>query len=129
MAHIMRKNAGREIKMISELFIIKNSEYTFVLFVSDQSLLTKSLQWQQLWESVAISRSKFSQIDLKITKIFRDSKIQMQLHKIFGKVVQYARAVLINISSLKHSSWTFWRLHAIWNYAMVSFILKLSTYV
>ena len=38
MAHIMRENAGREIKMISELFIIKNSEYTFVLFVSDQSL-------------------------------------------------------------------------------------------
>ena len=38
MAHIMSKNAGREIKMISELFIIKNSEYTFVLFVSDQSL-------------------------------------------------------------------------------------------
>ena len=83
---------------------------------------------------------KFSQINLKITKMFYFyfSEIQhydcfwllhlhqMQLHKSFGFIVQYARAVLINISSLKHSSWTFWRLHAIWNYAMVSFILKFS---
>ena len=50
---------------------------------------------------------KFSQLNLKITKIFRDLKIQMQLHKTFGNIVQYARAVLINILSLKHSSWTF----------------------
>ena len=39
MAHIMRKYAGKKFKMISELFINKNFEYTFVLFVSDQSLL------------------------------------------------------------------------------------------
>ena len=38
MAHIIRKNAGKKFKMISELFINKNFEYTFVLFVSDQSL-------------------------------------------------------------------------------------------
>ena len=39
MAHIIRENAGKKFKMISELFIIKNFEYTFVLFVSDQSLV------------------------------------------------------------------------------------------
>ena len=39
MAHIVRKNAGKKFKMISELFINKNFEYTFVLFVSDQSLV------------------------------------------------------------------------------------------
>ena len=38
MAHIIRENAGKKIRMISELFIIKIFDYTFVLFVSDQSL-------------------------------------------------------------------------------------------
>jgi hypothetical protein len=38
MAHIIRENAGKKFKKISELFINKNFEYTFVLFVSDQSL-------------------------------------------------------------------------------------------
>ena len=41
MAHIIRENAGKKIKMISELFTNKNFEYTFVLFVSDQSLLVR----------------------------------------------------------------------------------------
>ena len=41
MAHIIRENAGKKFKMISELFINKNFEYTFVLFVSDQSLCSK----------------------------------------------------------------------------------------
>ena len=41
MAHIIRENAGKKFKMISELFINKNFEYTFVLFVSDQSLPTE----------------------------------------------------------------------------------------
>ena len=62
----------------------------------------------------------------KLSQNYGFLKIYLQLHKSFGNIVQYARAVLINISSLKHSSWTFWRLHAIWNYAMVSFILKFS---
>jgi hypothetical protein len=39
MAHINRKNAGKKIKMISELFTNKVFEYTFVLFVSNQSLV------------------------------------------------------------------------------------------
>ena len=38
MAHIIRENAGKNFKMISELSTNKNFEYTFVLFVSDQSL-------------------------------------------------------------------------------------------
>jgi hypothetical protein len=37
MALIIRENAGKKFKMISELFMNKNFEYTFVLFVSDQS--------------------------------------------------------------------------------------------
>ena len=39
MAHIIRENAGKNFKMISELSTNKNFEYTFVLFISDQSLL------------------------------------------------------------------------------------------
>jgi hypothetical protein len=38
MAHIIRKNAGKKFKMIFELFINKIFEYTYVHFVSDQSL-------------------------------------------------------------------------------------------
>ena len=38
MAHIIRENAGKNFKMISQLSTNKNFEYTFVLFVSDQSL-------------------------------------------------------------------------------------------
>ena len=38
MAHMIRENAGQKLKTISELFINKNFEYTFVLFVSNKSL-------------------------------------------------------------------------------------------
>ena len=38
MAHIIRENAGKKLKTISELFINKHFEYTFVLFVSNKSL-------------------------------------------------------------------------------------------
>ena len=44
MAHIIRENAGKKFRMISELFTNKNFEYTFVLFVSDQSLLVQSMK-------------------------------------------------------------------------------------
>ena len=46
-AHIIRDSAGRKIKMIDELFTIKNFEYTFVLFVSDQSLLNVKASLRQ----------------------------------------------------------------------------------
>ena len=47
MAHIIRENAGKNFKMISELSTNKNFEYTFVLFVSDQSLKSQLDMYQR----------------------------------------------------------------------------------
>ena len=45
MRHIIRLNAGKEIKSFSELFINKIFEYTFVTFEYEQTILKIWKAW------------------------------------------------------------------------------------
>ena len=59
MGHIIRLNAGKEIKAFSELFINKNFEYTIVLFVSNKSLHSLHSNLRCLYKAVWSSYQDF----------------------------------------------------------------------
>ena len=51
MAHLIRENAGKETKMISELFTNKSFEFTFVSIFADMTIpgfLLKPILWIEL---------------------------------------------------------------------------------
>ena len=48
MNHMIRQNAGKRIKKKSDLFLIRNLEYTFVSLLSRQSLLSTLLPMHKI---------------------------------------------------------------------------------